>query len=78
LKETKKKLKLSWQADLPDQVRYYVIYRSSDTSKAENILTLTKASRLQLKKKEIGPGPYRLQVTAVDLFRQESGVGYTF
>jgi uncharacterized lipoprotein YddW (UPF0748 family) len=78
LKETKKKLKLSWQADLPDQVRYYVIYRSSDTSKAENILALTTDTRLKLKKKEIGPGPYRLQVTAVDLFRQESGVGYTF
>lgn len=72
VKEKKKKLKLSWEADHPEQVRYYVIYRSADTSKAENILAVTTDSRLKLKKKDMAPGPYHIFVTGVDKFRRES------
>ncbi len=71
-KVKRKKVTLSWQAQHPEKIRYYVIYKSLDITKAENIVAVTANSRIVLKWKRLGIAPSSLVITAVNKYRKES------
>ena len=68
----KKKITLKWAADLPEEVRYYVIYKSDDTENPKNIVMITAQNSISVKRKSLGSGPYSFVITAVDRYRVES------
>ncbi|MCB0589366.1 MAG: family 10 glycosylhydrolase [Phaeodactylibacter sp.] len=71
IKETRRWIKLKWETDQPEQVRYYVVYRSKEVGNPEEIITLTPHRKFKVKKADLGPGPYNLCLTAVDRYRTE-------
>jgi uncharacterized lipoprotein YddW (UPF0748 family) len=68
----KRKIILDWEAEQPEQVRYYVIYKSDDIANPENILVVTADNNISLKWKSLGIDPSLLTITAVDKYRKES------
>ena len=70
--EKRRKIKITWESDFSEQVRYYVIYKSNETEKPENIVAITANNTITIKRKALGTEPYNLRITAVDRYRKES------
>jgi uncharacterized lipoprotein YddW (UPF0748 family) len=68
----RKKIMLEWQVEHPEQVRYYVIYKSDDITNAKNIIAVTADNSIRFKLKSLGAEPSELRITAVDRYRKES------
>lgn len=71
-KVKKNKITLKWEVDLPEQVRYYVIYNSEDLENPKNIVEVTAQNSITLNRKSLGNEPYALTLTAIDRYRKES------
>ena len=71
-KVKKKRIILKWEADLPEQVRYYVIYKSENSENPKNIVEITAQSSITFKRESLGTEPYSLSITAIDKYRVES------
>ncbi|RLD17759.1 MAG: hypothetical protein DRI69_11620, partial [Bacteroidetes bacterium] len=71
LKVRSGKVKLKWETDGAEEMRYYVIYRSGDQEHPEGILTLSSKSRLKIDR-NIDFNPDALHISAVDKYRIES------
>ena len=78
---TKKILRFRWEMPKTEEGRkanrYYVVYRMKknafeELQKAENIIAITSESYVELSRKDLGPLPCRLAVTAVSPTRTES------
>jgi len=67
------KVKLKWETDATEKVRYFVIYRSSNSELAENILAITSKSRISISRK-IDFDPDELFISAVNIYRIEGNV----
>jgi len=68
----KKKITIRWQADFPEQVRYYVIYKNNETNDPENIVAVTSNNSIILKLKSLDVDPSNLNITIVDRYRKEN------
>ncbi|MDA0195630.1 MAG: family 10 glycosylhydrolase [Bacteroidetes bacterium] len=68
----KRSINLKWEADLPEQVRYYAIYKSTDNENPENIVAVTADNKIELKFKSADVVPSNLSITVIDRFRKES------
>ena len=68
----KRKIILEWEAEQPELVRYYVIYKSDEIANPKEILAVTANTSIILKLKSLDIDPSSLTITAVDRYRKES------
>ncbi|RLD23166.1 MAG: hypothetical protein DRI71_05965, partial [Bacteroidetes bacterium] len=71
-KISKRKIVVEWEVDKPEQVRFYVIYKSNETNKPENIVAVVAGNGIKLKRKLLSADPENLVITAIDKYRIES------
>lgn len=75
-RKKRKKIFLKWEVDKPEEVRYFVVYKSDNIEDPENVISITSQTSLSIKTKLLGPSPHTFWVTAVDRYRQESEAFY--
>jgi len=68
----RRKVYVEWESDKAENVRYYVIYKSEDTSDPKNIIAVTADKSISIKMRSLGIEAGELMITAVDRYRIES------
>jgi len=61
-KITKNNIILKWNVNSPEQVRYYVIYKSSNITNSRNIIKVTTETELSIKRKSLAVEPETLTI----------------
>ena len=65
-------IELEWTSDKPDEIMYYVVYASGNTSDPKNILAITSDTSIKIKKEHLEGDEIPIYIRAVDKYRVES------